>query len=141
MLGSASEADDAVREAWLRLSRSDPDRVENLGGWLTTVVGHVCLDMLRSCKSRPEDVVGLDVASSAASSPAGADPEHEAVLADSVGVAMLVVLETLSPAERRLLSWRSARAWRSCPKGVPSAPKIRSRRVTATGPGPVKVAR
>jgi RNA polymerase sigma factor (sigma-70 family) len=100
MLGSAGEADDAVQEAWLRLSRSDPDQVENLGGWLTTVVGHVCLDMLRSRKSRPEDVVGLDVASSATNSPDGADPEHEAVLADSVGVAMLVVLETLNPAER-----------------------------------------
>jgi RNA polymerase sigma-70 factor (ECF subfamily) len=99
-LGSASEADDAVQEAWLRLSRSDPGQVENLGGWLTTVVGHVCLDMLRSRKSRPEDVAGLDVATSATSGPDGADPEHEAVLADSVGVAMLVVLDTLSPAER-----------------------------------------
>src|SRR5450759_458473 len=100
MLGSVSEADDAVQEAWLRLSRSDTGQVENLGGWLTTVVGRVCLDMLRSRKARSEDVVGLDVAGSAATGPDDADPEHEAVLADSVGLAMLIVLETLSPAER-----------------------------------------
>ena len=102
MLGSLSEADDAVQEAWLRLSRSDTSAVENLGGWLTTVVSRVCLDMLRSRRSRretpldgpagvPDPIVGREDAT---------DPEHEGLLADSVGLALLVVLETLSPAER-----------------------------------------
>ena len=104
MLGSPSEADDAVQEAWLRLSRSDTSGVENLGGWLTTVVGRVCLNMLRSRRSRreesleepmnarlPEPIVGREDRT---------DPEHEALLADSVGLGLLVVLETLSPAER-----------------------------------------
>jgi RNA polymerase sigma factor (sigma-70 family) len=99
MLGSLSEADDAVQEAWLRLSRSDADAVENLGGWLTTVVGRVCLDMLRARRSRREDYVGtwLPEPIVAADAPS---PEDEALMADSVGLAMLVVLETLSPAER-----------------------------------------
>src|SRR5437016_2129978 len=93
MLGSGIEADDAVQEAWLRLSRSDTSGVENLGGWLTTVVARVCLDMLRSRESRreeplPESIVGRS------------DPEREALLADSVGLALLVVLDTLPPAER-----------------------------------------
>nr|WSY53910.1 sigma-70 family RNA polymerase sigma factor [Streptomyces sp. NBC_00886] len=96
MLGSSAEAEDAVQEAWFRLTRSDPDRVENLGGWLTTVVGRVCLDMLRSRKSRAEDP--LDAVTPAAAT--GPDPEQDAVLADSVGAALLVVLETLTPAER-----------------------------------------
>ncbi|MBV9411361.1 MAG: sigma-70 family RNA polymerase sigma factor, partial [Acidimicrobiia bacterium] len=94
MLGSATEADDAVQEAWVRLSRTDTSDVENLGGWLTTVVGRVCLDMLRSRTARreaPLEDPGLT---------AGADPAHEAEVADSVGLAMLVVLDTLSPAER-----------------------------------------
>jgi RNA polymerase sigma-70 factor (ECF subfamily) len=99
MLGSLSEADDAVQEAWLRLSRANANEVENLGGWLTTVVARVCLNMLRSRRARPEEplehfpepiVDRVD----------GTDPEHEALLADSVGLALLVVLETLSPPER-----------------------------------------
>jgi len=94
MLGSRSEADDAVQETWLRLSRADTSGVENLGGWLTTVVGRVCLDMLRSRKSRREHPLDTTVIEPAA------DPEHEAVMADSIGLALLVVLETLSPAER-----------------------------------------
>ena len=99
MLGSASEADDAVQEAWLRLSRSASDEIENLGGWLTTVVARVCLNMLRSRSTRreePLDPPGRDIAGRDDE----ADPEHEAVLADSVGLALLVVLDTLAPAER-----------------------------------------
>jgi RNA polymerase sigma factor (sigma-70 family) len=100
MLGSRSEADDAVQEAWLRLSRADTREVENLGGWLTTVVARVCLNMLRSRTSRREEPLGVRLPEPAASSDNGADPEHEALMADSVGVALLVVLETLAPAER-----------------------------------------
>ncbi|GGV82351.1 DNA-directed RNA polymerase sigma-70 factor [Streptomyces gelaticus] len=105
MLGSASEAEDAVQEAWIRLSRSDDRAIENLGGWLTTVVGRVCLDMLRSRRSRREEPLGTGVPEEHASGPdlgdgPGADPEQQALMADSVGIAMLVVLETLEPAER-----------------------------------------
>ncbi len=100
MLGSVSEADDAVQEAWLRLSRSDAEAVANLGGWLTTVVGRVCLDMLRARRSRREDYVGTWLPEPIVSVDDGSDPEQEAVLADSVGLALLVVLETLTPAER-----------------------------------------
>jgi RNA polymerase sigma factor (sigma-70 family) len=100
MLGSVSEADDAVQEAWLRLSRSDPGGIENLGGWLTTVVARVSLDMLRARKSRREEPIGPHVPEPIVSSEDGVDPEHEAVLADSVGLALLVVLETLEPPER-----------------------------------------
>lgn len=100
MLGSLSEADDAVQESWLRLSRADTSNVENLGGWLTTVVGRVCLDMLRTRKSRREETLGAHVSEPVASRDAGTDPEHEALMADSVGLAMLVVLETLNPVER-----------------------------------------
>ena len=100
MLGSLSEADDAVQESWLRLSRADTSDVENLGGWLTTVVGRVCLDMLRSRTSRREEPLGAHVPQRAVSRADGSDPEHEALLADSVGLALLVVLETLAPAER-----------------------------------------
>jgi RNA polymerase sigma factor (sigma-70 family) len=101
MLGSISEADDAVQEAWLRLSRSDTSEVQNLGGWLTTVVGRVCLDMLRSRRSRREGpLVDVRVPEPIVSRQDGIDPEREALLADSVGLALLVVLETLSPAER-----------------------------------------
>jgi RNA polymerase sigma-70 factor (ECF subfamily) len=105
MLGSRSEADDAVQEAWLRLSRSDTTGVENLSGWLTTVVSRVCLDMLRSRASRREQPLELDgseqmSASAAAGRETGHDPEREMLMADSVGLALLVVLETLSPAER-----------------------------------------
>jgi RNA polymerase sigma-70 factor (ECF subfamily) len=100
MLGSASEAEDAVQETWLRLTRSDASTVENLGGWLTTVVSRICLDMLRSRKTRAEEPMVLPVAERAALRGPGADPEGEAVLADSIGVALLVVLNTLTPAER-----------------------------------------
>src|SRR6059036_3602916 len=100
LLGSASEADDAVQEAWLRLSRSDTEAVENLSGWLTTVVARVCLDMLRTRRARREDYAGSWLPEPVVSVDDGTDPEHEAVLADSVGLAMLVVLDTLTPAER-----------------------------------------
>jgi len=100
MLGSLSEADDAVQEAWLRLTRSDPSGVANLGAWLTTVVARVCLDMLRSRKSRREEPLGVRVPDPIVSLEDRINPEHEALLADSVGIALLVVLETLGPAER-----------------------------------------
>ncbi|NUW31975.1 sigma-70 family RNA polymerase sigma factor [Nonomuraea sp. SMC257] len=100
MLGSLSEADDAVQEAWLRLSRSGADGVDNLGGWLTTVVGRVCLDMLRSRRARREDGMGAHLPDPVVSAAAGGDPEHEALVADSVGLALLVVLQSLAPAER-----------------------------------------
>src|SRR3954447_5474704 len=100
MLGSLSEADDAVQEAWLRLSRSDAREVENLGAWLTTVVGRVSLNMLRSRRSRREEQLGGHFPEPIVDRADGTDPEHEALLADSVGRALLVVLETLNPAER-----------------------------------------
>jgi RNA polymerase sigma-70 factor (ECF subfamily) len=100
MLGSLSEADDAVQEAWLRLSRTDSNTVDNLAGWLTTVVARVCLDMLRSRTSRREEPFNAYVPDPIVSPEGGVDPEHEALLADSVGLALLVVLETLAPAER-----------------------------------------
>jgi RNA polymerase sigma factor (sigma-70 family) len=100
MLGSVSEADDAVQEAWLRLNRADTSAVENLGGWLTTVVSRVCLDMLRSRKARREEPIGPHIPEPIVSREDEVDPEHEAILADSVGLALLVVLETLNPAER-----------------------------------------
>ena len=100
MLGSLSEAEDAVQEAWLRLQRANTITVENLAGWLTTVVSRVCLDMLRSRKSRREDPIGSQAIEPSVVRGEGADPEGEAVLADSVGVALLVVLDILTPAER-----------------------------------------
>jgi RNA polymerase sigma-70 factor (ECF subfamily) len=104
MLGSRSEAEDAVQEAWLRLSRADARSLENLGGWLTTVVARVCLDMLRSRKSRREEDVEEHASALIAGSEGGSegeiDPEQRALLADSIGLALLVVLETLAPAER-----------------------------------------
>ncbi|WP_433322974.1 RNA polymerase sigma factor SigJ [Spirillospora sp. CA-294931] len=100
MLGSLAEADDAVQETWLRLSRSDTDRVDNLGGWLTTVAGRVCLDMLRSRRSRREEPAAEHMPDPIISHQDGIDPEQQAMVADSVGLAMLVVLETLAPAER-----------------------------------------
>ncbi|MGQ0805686.1 MAG: sigma-70 family RNA polymerase sigma factor [Actinomycetota bacterium] len=100
MLGSRGEADDAVQEAWLRLSRSDPSDIENLGGWLTTVVARVSLDMLRSRASRREEPAGTDLSDHIESRATGSDPEDEALLADTVGAALLVVLDTLTPAER-----------------------------------------
>ena len=105
MLGSLAEAEDAVQEAWLRLARADTTEVENLTGWLTTVVARVCLDQLRSRKARREDPSGMQFAEdgrieATAATTAGPDPEEEALLADTVGVALLVVLDTLAPAER-----------------------------------------
>ena len=99
MLGSASEADDAVQESWLRLGRTDVSDVENLRGWLTTVVARVCLDMLRTRTSRREDSLDTHVPDPVITR-AESDPESDAVMADSVGLALLVVLETLEPAER-----------------------------------------
>jgi RNA polymerase sigma factor (sigma-70 family) len=100
MLGSLSEADDAVQEAWLRLGRADANEIENLGGWLTTVVARVSLNMLRSRNVRGEEPLGVRMPDPIVDSAEGTDPEHEALLADSVGLALLVVLETLSPPER-----------------------------------------
>ncbi len=100
MLGSLSEADDAVQETWLRLNRIDSDEVENLGGWLTTVVARVSLNVLRSRRSRPEEPLDGRMPEPIVDRADGTDPEHEALLADSVGLALLVVLETLNPAER-----------------------------------------
>jgi RNA polymerase sigma factor (sigma-70 family) len=102
MLGSLSEADDALQEAWLRLSRAGTSGVENLGGWLTTVVARVCLDMLRASRREEPmgDPSGVHIPEPIVSRGEGVDPEHEVLLADSVGLALLVVLETLTPAER-----------------------------------------
>jgi RNA polymerase sigma-70 factor (ECF subfamily) len=100
MLGSLSEADDAVQEAWLRLSGAEASGIENLGGWLTTVVARVCLNMLRSRNFRGEEPLAVHVPDPVVSRVDGVDPEHEALLADSVGLALLVVLDTLAPAER-----------------------------------------
>jgi RNA polymerase sigma-70 factor (ECF subfamily) len=100
MLGSLAEADEALQDSWIRLSRSDTSGVENLGGWLTTVVARVCLSMLQSRKSRREEPLDAHVPDPVVSEEHAIDPEDEALLADSVGLAMLVVLETLAPAER-----------------------------------------
>lgn len=100
MLGSVSEADDAVQEAWLRLSRADTGSVENLAAWLTTVVGRVCLNMLRTRQSRREEPLDVQAPDPISGVEDEVDPEQEAVLADSVGLALLVVLDTLTPAER-----------------------------------------
>jgi RNA polymerase sigma-70 factor (ECF subfamily) len=100
MLGSLSEADDAVQESWLRLSRSDASDIENLGGWLTTVVARVCLNMLRSRDTRREEPMSAYVPDPIISREGELDPDDEVILADSVGLALLVVLETLAPAER-----------------------------------------
>jgi RNA polymerase sigma factor (sigma-70 family) len=100
MLGSLSEADDAVQEAWLRLSRTDTSGIENVGGWLTTVVSRVCLNMLRSRGTRREEPLSAHVPDPIVTSEDGTDPEQDALLADAVGLALHVVLETLTPAER-----------------------------------------
>jgi RNA polymerase sigma factor (sigma-70 family) len=100
MLGSLSEADDAVQEAWLRLSRADAAGIENLGGWLTTVVARVCLNMLRSRRSRREEPLDLRMPDPIIGPEGPGDPEHQALLAEGVGLALLVVLDTLTPAER-----------------------------------------
>jgi RNA polymerase sigma factor (sigma-70 family) len=100
LLGSGSEADDAVQETWLRLDRADTSGVDNLGGWLTTVVARVCLDMLRARTSRREQPLGVHLPEPPVGHADGVDPEHEALLAEGIGLALLVVLETLAPAER-----------------------------------------
>jgi len=100
MLGSRTDAEDAVQEAWLRLSRSDTDEIRSLGGWLTTVVARVCLDVLRSRRLRREDQVEFKALESVVDLREGSDPEFDVALADTVGLALLVVLETLAPAER-----------------------------------------
>jgi RNA polymerase sigma factor (sigma-70 family) len=100
MLGSVGEAEDAVQEAWIRLSRADNDPVLNVGGWLTTVVGRVCLDALRARQSRREDYVGSWLPEPIVSIGPDGDPEHDALIADSIGLALLVVLENLTPPER-----------------------------------------
>ena len=100
LLGSSGEADDAVQEAWLRLSRTDASAIENLRAWLTTVVSRVCLNMLQTRRSRREVPLGPDTPEPAAGPATGSDPEHEVLLADAIGPALLVVLDTLAPAER-----------------------------------------
>ncbi len=100
MLGSLAEADDAVQDAWLRLSRSDTSEVENLRAWLTTIVARVALNMLRSRRTRREQSLDVHIPDPIVDPADGTDPEHEALLADSIGLALLVVLETLTPAER-----------------------------------------
>src|ERR671915_1741166 len=100
MLGSTSEADDAVQDAWLRLSRSTAGEIDNLQAWLVTVVGRVALNMLRSRKTRREEPLDAHLPDPIVDRAEGIDPEHEALLADSLGLALLVVLETLTPAER-----------------------------------------
>src|SRR5437763_11528507 len=100
MLGSLAEADDAVQEAWVRLSRTDTSDVENIGGWLTTVVARVCLNMLRSRRRRREESLSVHLPDPIVSVEGELQPEEEALLADSVGLALQVVLDTLSPAER-----------------------------------------
>ena len=100
MLGSPSEADDAVQESWLKLNRSDAGAVENMGAWLTTVVARVCLDMLRTRRARREESLGSRLPEPVVSLDTESNPEHEALLADSVGLALLVVLDTLTPGER-----------------------------------------
>jgi RNA polymerase sigma factor (sigma-70 family) len=100
MLGSLTEAEDAVQEAWLRLARTDDDAIENLSGWLTTVVSRVCLDLLRTRTARREETLKVRLPDPVVTYGDESDPEAEALLADSVGLALFVVLETLSPAER-----------------------------------------
>jgi RNA polymerase sigma-70 factor (ECF subfamily) len=100
ILGSRSDADDAVQEAWIRAQRADTTGVHNIGGWLTTVVSRVCLDMLRSRRARPEDADPLDIQQSEHPVADDPDPEHEALLSESIGLALLVVMDTLSPPER-----------------------------------------
>ena len=100
MLGSLSEADDAVQDAWLRVSRAETSEIENLGAWLTTIVARVALNMLRARDTRREQPLDVHLPDPVVDAAEGTDPEHEALLADSIGLALLVVLETLSPAER-----------------------------------------
>jgi len=129
ILGSLSEADDAVQEAWLRLSRSDSSEIENLAGWLTTVVARVCLNMLRSRATLREEPLGVHVPDPILTRDDGADPEHEALLVDAVGLALLVVLETLTPADRLAFvsqrsGWKQIISRRKHPQ-APSSSKAR----------------
>jgi RNA polymerase sigma-70 factor (ECF subfamily) len=110
MLGSLSEADDAVQDAWIRLSRADTSDVENLGGWLTTVVARVALNMLRSRNTRREQPLDAHVPDLILDPTGGTDPEHETLLADSVGLALLVVLETLTPGAACIRAARHVRS-------------------------------
>jgi RNA polymerase sigma-70 factor (ECF subfamily) len=135
MLGSLSEADDAVQETWLRLSRSDADEIDNLGAWLTTVVARVSLNQLRSRRLRREEPLGVHMPDPIVDPADATNPEHEALLAESVGLALLVVLETLTPAERlafvlhecsRCRSTRSLDR-RSLPRCPPLASRARQR--------------
>jgi RNA polymerase sigma factor (sigma-70 family) len=118
MLGSLSEADDAVQDTWLRVSRADTSEVENLGAWLTTIVARVALNILRSRNTRREQPLGAHLPNPVVDPADGTNPEHEALLADSLGLALLVVLETLSPAERLafvlhdMFAVPSTRSWR-----------------------------
>src|SRR3954451_18159570 len=131
MLGSASEAEDAGQEAWLRLSRSDAAAVDNLGGWLTTVVGRVCLDMLRARRARREDYVGTWLPEPVAvREDDGADPAEQALLADSVGLALLVVLDALTPAERLAFVLHDMSPCRST-RSRPSSDAHRRRRASS----------
>ena len=132
MLGSLSEADDAVQEAWLRLNRVDADEVENLGGWLTTVVARVSLNMLRSRRSRREEPFDEYMPEPIVDPADGTDPEHEALLADSVGLALLVVLERLSPAER--LAFVLHDMFAVCPSTRSRRSSIARRRRRASSP-------
>ena len=135
MLGSVSEADDAVQEAWLRLSRSDTSGVENLDGWLTTVVARVCLDMLRSRKARREEPLGPRVPEPIVSREDEVDPEHAALLADSVGLALLVVLETLAPLERLAFVLHDMFAATRSPRSSRAPPPPRDSSQAARGAG------
>jgi DNA-directed RNA polymerase specialized sigma24 family protein len=126
MLGSASKADDAVQEAWLRLSRADPGNIENLGGWLTTVVARVCLNMLQSRRDEP---AGVHLPESVVSDADGIDPEQEALRADSIGPALLVILHTLSPAAARQLASRARRRVQGVAP-VPGTDLARQRAIT-----------
>jgi RNA polymerase sigma-70 factor, ECF subfamily len=145
MLGSGAEADDALQEAWLRLSRSDTSAVENLAGWLTTIVARVCLDMLRSRQSRREQPAGEHLPELATGTSDGDGPEQQALLADSVGLALLVVLDTLTPAERLTFVLHDmfdvpfdqiAPIVERSPAAARQLASRARRRVRAAGPGP-----
>jgi RNA polymerase sigma-70 factor, ECF subfamily len=145
MLGSGTEADDALQEAWLRLSRSDTSAVENMAGWLTTIVARVCLDLLRSRQSRREQPAGDHLPEPVSDTGDGDDPEHQALLADSVGLALLVVLDTLTPVERLTFVLHDmfdvpfdqiAPIVERSPAAARQLASRARRRVRAAGPGP-----
>jgi RNA polymerase sigma factor (sigma-70 family) len=145
MLGSGAEADDAVQEAWLRLSRSDTSAVQNMAGWLTTIVARVCLDLLRSRQARREQPAGDYLPEPVSGTGDGDDPEHQAMLADSVGLALLVVLDTLTPVERLTFVLHDmfdvpfdqiASIVERSPAAARQLASRARRRVRAAGPGP-----